>query len=187
MRYSLRGLSHLQLLTYDVIDSRSKQLQGRTLPKLILSICKRRRYPWMDVKAFYVLISRVRKFSALRVLQDDREGLDDVAVKQHDEYLHAWVHGYDLHGRWQATLVAAALNHIRKVRRAEEARRKEANDRARAEKARERQARLDVAKAARAAAAKAARQPSAKPAAVKRRAASAGQGAPTRRPRTGAA
>lgn len=141
----------------------------------------------MDIKAFYVLVSRVRKFSALRVLQDDREGLNDVAAKQHDEYLHAWVHGYDARGRWQATLAAAALNHIRKVRRAEEARWKEVKDREKAEKARERQVRLDEAKAARAAAAKAARQPSAKPATVKRRAPSAGQGAPTQRPRTGAA
>ena len=54
----------------------------------------------MTVKALYVLISRVRKFAALRVLQHGREGLDDVAAKQHDEYLHAWVHGYDSRGHW---------------------------------------------------------------------------------------
>ena len=63
----------------------------------------------MDVKAFYVLISRVRKFGALRLLQHDKEGLDNLAAKQHDEYLHAWVHGYDSRGHWQGALAAEAL------------------------------------------------------------------------------
>ena len=124
----------------------------------------------MTVKAFYVLISRVRKFGALRVLQHGKDGLEDVAAKQHDEYLHAWVHGYDARGHWQGSLSAAALNDIRRVRRAEEARRKEAKEREKAERARERQVQRGEDKAARAAAAKAARQPSAKPAAVKRKA-----------------
>ena len=143
-------------------------------------MCKRKTPPPMTVKAFYVLISRVRKFSALRVLQHGKEGLDDVAAKQHDEYLHAWVHGYDACGHWQGALAAAALTDIRRVRRAEEARRKEAKEREKAEKVRGRKAQRDEDKAARAAAAKAAQQePSAKAAAAKRKAPSAG--APTKR------
>ena len=34
------------------------KLQGKTLPKLILSVCRRTRLPWMTIKAFYVLVSR---------------------------------------------------------------------------------------------------------------------------------
>ena len=118
----------------------------------------------MSVKAFYVLISRVRKFGALRVLQHGKEGLDDVAAKQHDEYLHAWEHGYDARGYWQGTLAAEALADIRRVRRAEEARRMEAKEREKGEKANDK-------KAARAAAAKAAGQASVKLVAAKRKAA----------------
>ena len=44
------------------------KLQGRTLPKLVLSVGKRSRPPWMTISAFYVLISRVRTAASLRVL-----------------------------------------------------------------------------------------------------------------------
>ena len=129
------------------------------MPKLILSLCKRKMLPWMDVEALYVLISRVRKFSDLRLLQYDEEGLKNAASKQHDVHLHAWVHGYDSRGRWQPSLAAAALADIRKVRRAEEARRKDEQDRETARRKTERDAeaktRRDEAKAARATAAKA--------------------------------
>jgi hypothetical protein len=100
--------------------------------------------------------------------------------KQHDEYLHTWVHGYDASGHWQGALAAAALTDVRRVRRVEEAQRKEAKEREKAEKARGRKAQRDENKAARTAAAKAAQQePSAKPVAAKRKAPSAG--APTKR------
>jgi hypothetical protein len=39
------------------------KLQGRTLPKLILSVCKRTECPWMTLQSFYVLISRVPSIS----------------------------------------------------------------------------------------------------------------------------
>ena len=93
-----------------------------------------------------------------------------MAAKQHDEYLHAWVHGYDLRGHWQGALAKAALADIRKVRWAEEARRKEAKEmekaREKAEKGAETKARRDEAKAAKAKATKA-RQEEARAARVK--------------------
>ena len=76
----------------------AEQLQGRTLPKLILSICTRKHLPWMTLKAFYVLVSRVRNLSALRLLQHDEAALMKVSRVRHDEYLHAWDNGYDVTG-----------------------------------------------------------------------------------------
>jgi hypothetical protein len=49
------------------------KLQGRTLPKLIISLCKRVRMPWMTLQSFYVLISRVESLKGLRILQYDRD------------------------------------------------------------------------------------------------------------------
>ena len=119
----------------------------------------------MTLEALYVLISRVRKFSALRLLQHDQEGLKDAAAKQHNEHLHAWVHGYDSHGRWRPALAAAALTDIRKVRRAAAARRAEASAKDKEAKRREAKARRDEARNARAAA-KVAQQRSTTPAAA---------------------
>ena len=49
------------------------KLQGRTLLKLILSICMRMRPcpPWLKLCDFYVLIFKVRCFDALRLLLQD--------------------------------------------------------------------------------------------------------------------
>ena len=97
------------------------KLQGRTLRKLILSICKRSKPPWMTLSCFYVLISRVRTFEGLRLLQNDHAGLVAVSSLKHDEMLYAWEHGYD-QGVWSDERAVAALKHIREVRqRAKEA------------------------------------------------------------------
>ena len=40
----------------------------RALPKLIMSVCLRKVSPWMDICAFYVLVSRVREMNGLRLL-----------------------------------------------------------------------------------------------------------------------
>ena len=70
--------------------------------------------------------------------------------------MHAWVHGYDSRGHWQPALAKAALTDIRRVRRAEEARRKEAKEKAKmsekAEKQKWKEARRQEVKAAKAAA-----------------------------------
>ena len=60
------------------------------MPKLIVSVCKRQRLPWMTLDSFYVLISRVREMSGLRLLQNDKAGLAAVGELQPDEMLYAW-------------------------------------------------------------------------------------------------
>ena len=69
------------------------KLQGRTLRKLVLSVCRRQRMPWMTLASFYVLVSRVRELDGLRLLQKDPEGLRAVRELLTDEYLHAWEEG----------------------------------------------------------------------------------------------
>ena len=93
------------------------KLQGRTLPKLILSICKRKRLPWMTLAAFYVLISRVCKASGLRLLQKDRHGLQTVIVLDGDMYLHSWECGYDKDGCWNGAHAVSALHALQAVER----------------------------------------------------------------------
>ena len=100
--------------------------EGRTLPKLILSVCRRTKLPWMTLAAFYVLVSRVQRFSSLRLLYHDQKGLEKVSWLQHDAYLYAWVRGYDKQGRWSDTLAAAALDDVRAAREAAKARAAEA-------------------------------------------------------------
>ena len=78
------------------------------MPKLIISIFKRTKPPWMNLASFYVLISRCRTSDSLRLLQYDREGLNAVCALKHDEYLVAWENAYD-NGRWSGPLAVAAL------------------------------------------------------------------------------
>ena len=80
------------------------KLQGRALPKLILSIFKRPTPPWMELTGFYVLISRVRTMEGLRVLYRDEQGLAHLRTLQwklrQKPQLGAWVQGHDDQGRW---------------------------------------------------------------------------------------
>ena len=92
------------------------KLQGRTLPKLIISIFKRTTPPWMNLASFYVLISRCRTSDSLRLLQYDLEGLNAVCALRHDEYLVAWENAYDDKGRWSDALAMAALERVRRER-----------------------------------------------------------------------
>ena len=92
------------------------KLQGRTLPKLILSVCKRQRIPWMSLQAFYVLISRTTSMAGLRLLQYDRAGIDNVRTQMPDLYLYAWERGYNETGIWKNELAVAALRNIRASR-----------------------------------------------------------------------
>ena len=93
------------------------KLQGRTLPKLILSVCKRSRAPWMTLASFYVLISRVRELAGLRLLQEDSAALSAVSQFKTDEYLHGWERGYDAEtGLWDDALAARAVRELRKKR-----------------------------------------------------------------------
>jgi hypothetical protein len=92
------------------------KLQGRTLPKLIISVCERHRMPWMTLQAFYVLVSRVPCMAGLRLLQYDQVGLDSVRRLKPDKYLYAWEHGYDANGKWSDALAVTALRNINNVR-----------------------------------------------------------------------
>jgi hypothetical protein len=136
------------------------KLQGRTLPKLVLSICKRARLPWMTLSSFYVLISRVRELAGLRLLQRDEPGLSAVAQLQTDEYLHGWERGYDAAtGLWDDALAAHAIRGLRSARDREKKRAAEAKQAA-AEAARaERAAQAAARKAERAAQAAARKGP----------------------------
>ncbi len=92
------------------------KLQGRTLPKLIISVCKRYRMPWMTMQSFYVLISRTKSMNGLRLLQYDRVGLEKVRQQMPDMYLYAWERGYDKNGTWSDILAVTALRNIRDSR-----------------------------------------------------------------------
>jgi hypothetical protein len=95
------------------------KLQGRTLPKLLISVCKRKRMPWMTLQAFYVLVSRTTSMAGLRLLQYDEVGLDSVRKQMPDKYLFAWEHGYDDKGLWSDELAVTALRNIRNSRHME--------------------------------------------------------------------
>ena len=95
---------------------RVQKLQGRTLPKLILSVCKRHKPPWMTLAAFYVLCSRCRTLDSLRLLQDDIDGRRALRALKHDEYLVAWERGYTRAGWWSDDLAVAALKSLRYTR-----------------------------------------------------------------------
>ena len=85
------------------------KLQGKTLPKLILNVCRRSRLPFMLLPAFYVLVSRVRTMDGLRLLTVENAALNSVSALTPDEYLHAWHLGYDANGTWSDTQCATAF------------------------------------------------------------------------------
>ena len=138
---TVRVRIHQYMLAFALTDFK---LQGRTLPKLILSVCKRQVPPWMTISAFYVLISRVRTADSLRVLHRDAAGLAAIAKLEHNEYLAAWERGYDKEGCWSDDLAKRALEEVRMGRRdqneAAKAARVEERQAAARERARERKA-----------------------------------------------
>ena len=100
---------HQYMLAFALTDFK---LQGRTLPKLILSVGKRSRPPWMTISAFYVLVSRVRTAASLRVLHRDADGLASIGGLEPNEFLAAWERGYDA-GAWSDARAKAALEDVR--------------------------------------------------------------------------
>ncbi len=103
---------HPYILAFALTDYK---LQGRTLPKLIISLCKRVRMPWMTLQSFYLLISRVESLKGLRILQYDRDGLKSVRRQMPDQYLHAWERAYTDDGDWSDERAVAALHNIRNL------------------------------------------------------------------------
>jgi len=88
------------------------KLQGQTLPKLILSTCKRPTPPWMELTGFYVLISQVSTMEGLRVLYRDKQGLAHLRTLQWKLQLGAWVQEYDDQCRWSDKRAAAAYKTV---------------------------------------------------------------------------
>jgi ubiquitin C-terminal hydrolase len=105
--------SHAYILAFAITDYK---LQGRSLDKLILSICTRSCNPHLTLDGFYVLVSRSRTLNGLRRLQDDRKALAACAFLRHDPFLSAWNSGYDAEGRWNRTLAAQAYQAARASR-----------------------------------------------------------------------
>ena len=98
------------------------KLQGRTLPKLVLSLGPRPVQPYPNMTAFYVLVSRVRSFAGLRLLERDEATLDGLtSTLQHHPYLRTWTSGYDKRGRWSDELARAAHAAGEKAREAAKA------------------------------------------------------------------
>ena len=91
---------HPITLAFAVTDFK---LQGKTLDKLILSIAPRPFPPHLDLKAFYVMISRVRARSGLRLLHRPAKragGLSYLQKLHHAPALKAWNTHYDAAGDW---------------------------------------------------------------------------------------
>jgi hypothetical protein len=108
---------HSVMLAFALTDYK---LQGRTLKKLVLSVFSRGKHlPFMTASKFYVLVSRVRNFASLRLLQYDREALVALSKLKHHELLYAWDNGYNEEGRWSDAIAVSALAEIRKQRAAE--------------------------------------------------------------------
>ena len=109
MPKSVRYRGHAITLAFAVTDYK---LQGKTKNELILSIAPRPFPPHLDLKGFYVDVSRVRKRSDLRVLRlppKKMGGLKHLYGLQHTRDLAAWDAGYDAGGEWCRGLARAAL------------------------------------------------------------------------------
>ena len=76
------------------------KLQGRTLPKLLISLGKRFQMPWMNAEALYVLLSRVMALVRLRFLECDASELRKAKGLRWSDELAVWRQGYDDDGLW---------------------------------------------------------------------------------------
>ena len=107
IKAELKTCIHQYDLAFAMTDFK---LQGRTLDKLVMLICKRSKAPFMNLPEFYVLISRVRSLNGLRLLFEDQKELQWLhSKKKHCPKLYAWEQGYDSNGIWDNTRCGAAL------------------------------------------------------------------------------
>ena len=87
------------------------KLPCKTLSALTLSIGPRPFPPHLDLKGLYVMISRVRRRSQLRVLRKPERrlgGWEHLYSLRHTVELGVWDKGYNNTGDWDQTLAAAA-------------------------------------------------------------------------------
>jgi len=94
----VRVRTHDRAVAFAVTDFK---LQGRTLDRLLLSICARSVPPFVDIVALYVLCSRVRAARGLRTLQP-LSAADAARLQhlRHDPLLAAYEHAYGHDGKW---------------------------------------------------------------------------------------
>ena len=103
------------------------KLQGRTLPKLIVSTSvKSWGRPVMDLVSFYVMISRVTTSAGLRVLKKDKLGVAKLKELRWPAELYSWERSFDGAGRvsaerCKAAAGAKAVMDARRKRRGSEA------------------------------------------------------------------
>jgi len=93
--------SHPITLAFAIADYK---LQGKTLAKLIISVAPRPFSPHVDLKGFYVMVSRVRARGNLRLLhrpQKRQGGLNHLRRLHHTAALAAWHDGYNALGDWE--------------------------------------------------------------------------------------
>ena len=95
---TLNCTEHPITMAFAVTDFR---LQGKTLEKLVLSIALRPLPPHLDLKVFYVMVSRVRARCGLRLLHRPPQstgGLKYLLKLHHAPALAAWNTHYDAAG-----------------------------------------------------------------------------------------
>jgi uncharacterized protein (DUF2249 family) len=94
----LRHHGHPITLAFALTDFK---VQGKTLDFLNMSIASRPFPPHIDMKGFYVMISRVRRSNALRVLSR-HDDLRHLANLRHAPELAVWDASYTSNGDWDA-------------------------------------------------------------------------------------
>ena len=99
----LRHRGHPITLAFSLTDFK---VQGKTLDYLNLSIAGRPFPPHLDMKGFYVMISRVRREDSLRVLSK-HDDLRHLANLRHARELEVWHVSYTADGDWDAGLARA--------------------------------------------------------------------------------
>ena len=95
------------------------KLQGKTLDELVLSLAPRPFPPHLDIKGFYVFVSRVRRRARLRVLHKPSEedgGFSHILALQYAPELGVWDQGYDANGDWNVNLAKVAAEAMAELR-----------------------------------------------------------------------
>ena len=78
------------------------KIQGRTLPKLVLSIGSRPiAVPHLTLESLYVMVTRTREAAHLRTLYPlEKADIDKLLKLKCSKHLAAWDRGYTEHGLW---------------------------------------------------------------------------------------
>ena len=97
---TLHHHGHPVALAFAITDFK---VQGRTLDFLNMSLASRPFPPHLDLKGFYVMISRVRNADGIRVLSRD-DDLRHLAKLRHARELAVWHASYSSSGLWDAGL-----------------------------------------------------------------------------------